>query len=580
MNTKPPETATRRARNLIAFLGLVAVLGLSFGLTSQAQDKDKDKDKDKKDGPAPVKPAIDAGKDAKDAKGDTPQYRLRNAVMMGYSRPGSPDDPIKNGKEVPIAFVNDKDKILGGTVYFMVLERIGADKNAADTWGTGMGDFDGRFTPGRNFDGGVSPRLDTKAKYIYLYQVVNDRGLEPQAIAPAGFNAVRAEDIAGFGLKLLVDPRYITSWGHFQGSAFNAVAKDRNQINTVKAAADGAETSIRLAVSANPSIVAELPNHRFMYRSPAYSLGKLAGTMELGTDVENLKKSFNDEYLNKNQGAITAAFVANELKAATEGAKEPSFVQLMYFAGEEQLPIGAVVNDEEAARAMFRVDWRGGSAVKLGQSSVVFGFTSDVPPVHEAIGIADAEAALRGSGIRQVLADDNITPAAAPGTAPGTAPTPSGPSAGGGGAILGAGGIASMGGTPGGGGGGLGFPGGAIGAAPPAFAGGGGIGGGTGSGTGNGTTTPTTATTQTQAQTGSQQGGQTVNFAATLINQQQQQQQQKQLQFQLQNQQNNQNHHHHNVVPAPASLLLGLLGLPGLFMLRRRQKEAVQDAAA
>ena len=39
----------------------------------------------------------------------------------------------------------------------------------------------------------------------------------------------------------------------------------------------------------------------------------------------------------------------------------------------------------------------------------------------------------------------------------------------------------------------------------------------------------------------------------------------------------NRNHQRNNVVPAPASLLLGLLGLPGLFLLRRR-KEAVQAA--
>jgi hypothetical protein len=602
----------------MAFLGLAAFLGLSLGISASAQEKDK------KEAPAPVKPAMDAGKDAKDAKADGPQYRLKNAVMMGYTRPGSPDDTIKNGKVVPAAFTDTKDKILGGTVYFMVLERVGggavADRDAGDTWGTGMGDFDGRFTPGRNFDGGVSPRLDTKAKYLYLYQIVNDRGLEPQAIAPAGFNAVRAEDLAGFGLKLLVDPRYITSWGHFQGSAFNAVAKDRNQINAIRTAADGTETPIRLAVSANPSIVAELPNHRYMYRSPAYNLGKLARTMEVGSDVENLKKSFNDEYLTKNKGAIQAAFVENELKADLEGAKEPAFVQLMYFGGEDQLAnaglfnggilnaglfngglanVGvvnaglvnnAVINDETPARGMFRVDWRGANFMKLGQHSVAFGFTSDLPPVHEPIGIADAESALRGNGIRQVIADGSITPAAAPGTAPGMAPTPSGApgGGGGGGAMMSGGGLASLGGGGGIGGGGLGFPGGGIGLARAPLIGGGTGGGTTGATTGTTTgTTPTTPTTTTpttattQAQTGSQQGGQTINFTATLTNQQQQQQQQQQAQ--LQNQRNNNNNHHnhgHNVVPAPASLLLALLGLPGLFMLRRRQKQALQTASA
>src|SRR5438067_9720021 len=182
-------------------------------MTAHAQDKGKKE---------PVKPAVEGGM-GKDVKVDGTSYRLKNIVRLGYTRPGYPDDTTKKGEVVQAAYTDYQGKILGGTVYFMVLERVGPDRSdrpaidAADNWGTGLGDFDGRFVPGRNFDGGVSPRLDTRAKYIYLYQMVNDRGLNPiSAENFAAMGKIRAQDLASFGLKLLVDPRYITSWGHFQ----------------------------------------------------------------------------------------------------------------------------------------------------------------------------------------------------------------------------------------------------------------------------------------------------------------------------------------------------------------------------
>src|SRR5439155_3370983 len=121
---------------------------------------------------------------------------------------------------------------LGGTVYFLVLERTGTGTGTGfdgDTWGTGTADFDRQFSEGRNFEGSYSPSLDTKARFVYLYQIVNDRGLRPQSqdnpISPVIFAGEKedapaappAVDISSFTLKLLVDPRYITSWGAFQG---------------------------------------------------------------------------------------------------------------------------------------------------------------------------------------------------------------------------------------------------------------------------------------------------------------------------------------------------------------------------
>jgi hypothetical protein len=603
-------------------LGLIAFLGLSFALTAQAQEK-KD---DKKD--EAVKPAQGEAKGGKDD--DKAQKRLRNVVRLGYTRPANMDDHVKGDKVIPVAFTDATGKIIAGTVYFTVLERAdrtdrGRDRDQdgepaeeGDTWGTGSAGFDGRFVPGRNFEGGVSPRLDRKARYIYLYQFVNDPGLDPQAIRPAAIEKVRAEEVASFALKLLVDPRYITSWGHFQGSGFTAFVPDRALNNQIRLAANGEQEKVRLAVSSNPSILAELPQKQHRYRSPAYSLGKMAKNFDLGNGLENLAKSFDHQYLVKQAAVLPAAFVQNQIKV-DDRLKEPDFVQVQYFTGNERLAFGngdvangGDVENRDTATGIFRVDWRGGKEVKLGQHSVVFGFTTDLAPVDEPIVIANQEEALRGQRmIKELLGGSRDEPAPQPvgqaggneapdglqftsfirpdaalgrallrqggtgsGVAPGTAPTPVGGGAPAAGGAMGGGGgaMGTMGGLGGiGGGGGIGFPGGAIGGArAPAFGGGGGFGSGSGSGN--------TGQQGTQAQQGTT--GTTVNVNNTLTNQQKQQQQQQQQQRQAQLQAliallencncRNMHHHHHNVVPAPASLLLGVLGIPGLFLLRRR----------
>ncbi|MBI3822940.1 MAG: hypothetical protein HY289_09730 [Planctomycetes bacterium] len=166
-----------------------------------------------------------------------------------------------------------------------------------------------------------------------------------------------------------------------------------------------------------------------------------------------------------------------------------------------------------------------------------------------------------------------------------TLPAGPAPAAGVDGGIGVAGGYGGFGGAaPGGGGGGAGIPG--FGGSFSRPGSGGGFGGGTGSGSSD----------QTQRQPQQQSGAQNIiiNFDATLLNTQQQNQNQNQFQIQQQNQNQNQHqsnrnnhghghHGHHNghVVPAPASLLLGLLGLPGLLLLRRRKAaDALPDMTA
>src|SRR5262249_39728178 len=92
--------------------------------------------------------------------------------FTGYTRPGTQVDK-KAGGVHPAAANGKLPDTIGITVYFQVYERDGRDPR--DPWGTGMEGLAERFVPGKG-----SPvderRLDTAARYFYLYQICNDSG--------------------------------------------------------------------------------------------------------------------------------------------------------------------------------------------------------------------------------------------------------------------------------------------------------------------------------------------------------------------------------------------------------------------
>src|SRR5205823_3281832 len=93
------------------------------------------------------------------------------------------------------------EKAIGVTIYFMVLDRkTGRKGGYGDSWGVGIRDFDATFVSGRNND---RERLDADARYLYMYQIVNDREGTKAAV----------KDVT---VRIVVDPRLITSWGHFR----------------------------------------------------------------------------------------------------------------------------------------------------------------------------------------------------------------------------------------------------------------------------------------------------------------------------------------------------------------------------
>jgi len=361
-----------------AALGFLAVSFLASGAGSRAQEKEKGREKE-------LAPAVDQAKGGK----------LRTAIRAGYTRFGSPEDKLNpNGSVRPMAWDLDvKDKLIGCTIYFVVLARTGND---GDTWGTGMAGFDGKFIEGKNYQKNFSPALDTPAKYLYLYQVVNDRGLPPVSevkLAAGQEMSNMPLPIASASLTISVDPRYITSWGHFRGTGFVATVPNRKANgDVVVPAADKAPKDIRLAVSSNASILGEIGDKRYRGTSarpaPTHSLGSLADSFGLGPSNLNLKQSEEYKELEnrKVKGIALAAFEDKVLQAqGADHAREPEFVQLLYYPAK--LRSGQPLTTE------FRADWRGKEILDLGRHSVVFGFTSDLPPKDEPIRIEDLDKA-------------------------------------------------------------------------------------------------------------------------------------------------------------------------------------------
>jgi hypothetical protein len=139
--------------------------------------------------------------------------------FTGYTRPGT-----NKATTLAAGAVRTEKGGLGSTVYYMVLDR--AEGTEGDTWGSGIKSFDSFFVPGRDC---ADKKLDTSARYLYLYQVVNDR--PPDGGQPSG-------PVQSATVRLLVDPGRLNSWGYFarrdgkegndvQGVGFAVDVKDK-----------------------------------------------------------------------------------------------------------------------------------------------------------------------------------------------------------------------------------------------------------------------------------------------------------------------------------------------------------------
>jgi hypothetical protein len=119
--------------------------------------------------------------------------------FTGYTRPGNPTGREGGPEARPVALdPTSPNTPMGATVYFRVFE---LSDDSADPWGTGIPNIEREFVPGQASRGRGSDKLDTTARYLYLYQVINDSG--------------RPAQLKSTAIRLLVPTHLITSWGHF-----------------------------------------------------------------------------------------------------------------------------------------------------------------------------------------------------------------------------------------------------------------------------------------------------------------------------------------------------------------------------
>jgi hypothetical protein len=507
----------------------------------------------------------------------------------GYTRPGTPSDQEEAGKIISAA---GEKNALGGTVYFMVLDRL--EGQPGDTWGTGIKDFDSTFKPGKGTSRSGSPALDTSARYLYLYQTVNDRG-SPSSIQSTS-------------VRLLVPPHLITSWGHFTESKDG---KPVRAIGFTMTAADGkGGTGIRLISTENPGVSDRLyrdPAPHFPAPSP-YGLGKMLGAKEKpaagdepwghdpdavllieAADFEGAPAPRSVEGYTTGlnyaaySGLYPSAYASSAMPMSYVGGYSPcaspcgSFapvapVAYAPLAAAPGAPVAfAGVEDGRTAEtrrfAAVRAIWAE-PALKPTERSTIFAFTSNEPPTFDATrvrGLPPGVVAAAGADVRTAeLKTDGEVPTPITRVAFETAAPATGAV---GGQLGSLGGVGPVGGA------GVGLPvgGAALGTAPA-----GSTGGGAAGSTGGGRQNQPQQTQQNQHQnqpqnqnqSQSQPQNQTINQSTTVNVKQQQQQQQQQKQKQSQSQSNTDGA---PMVPEPAALVLILLGLPFVFLFGRRR---------
>ncbi|MFQ3592324.1 MAG: hypothetical protein SNJ82_03925 [Gemmataceae bacterium] len=477
-----------------------------------------------------------------------------------------------------MAEVLKKSKPVGVTIYYMVLDRESGRSTPGDRWGTGIPDFDQKFIAGMNNDRST---IDPDARYLYLYQLVNDSG--------------REASIRTLSIRLIVDPRLITSWGHF--AERKRTDKGEQSVRGVGFAfpfqtKEGKEPTIRAVSTAFQAVT----NKQYLSPAPAVkaervfsfapiSLGEFVPVAEgedVGREPDAILIVPNAELGRGEKGEYLRPSMINDSERIP-GLDDPKYRDLIRKQWQTRWPV---------VRAFWNTQM-----VKPRQRSTLFGFTSVAPPTLAEASIAGRalnlgtdkpeDGKVRPAGDEGKIDDRNLAAALEGPT--GTLPTPivdeppalpvtPAANEGGIGAAGGAGGLGAfpggLGGLPAlgsvGSGGGSGALGGAF---FPARGGAGGGGGGFGVGGGeNG------SGGSNEQRDDLNKGSLLTNTVNVNVNQsqtQQQQQQQQQQQGQAQGQVNI----NVNVIPIPSAWLLGLLGLPAFYFFGRRTKSTAENQA-
>jgi len=322
--------------------------------------------------------------------------------FTGYTRIGDP--PLEGKGDPKIKLTAEEAKGIGVTVYFMVLDRRAPVKgkvHSGDTFGLGVENADRMFVPSRTSDRG---KLDTEARYLYLYQVVNDSRRDDAA-----------RDVA---VRLIVDPRYITSVGHFRDEVKKEKAKGTFRIglgfaivdkNADKNKADGVPTVLPVSTERqvaprakylNPAPAVTVPENT--YAVTRISIGQRAAK---GGDVAPaILAAAGEDEVGKEPTTVSIVYNAR-FRSAVANSTDFGYIRPLGLSDVDALP------GEGAPRGRLRDDWKNRfPAVKAffnedpvgrRQRSTIFGFTSNLGPVKRETAVtpltpAEAKGAAKG----------------------------------------------------------------------------------------------------------------------------------------------------------------------------------------
>ena len=501
--------------------------------------------------------------------------------FTGYTRPGVPAGKVVREKADKVRFVADQGEVkgpqFGGSVCFMVIDLHHRDDD--ELYNSVVRDMLKAFKPGEDGAGRASPDFDRGARYLYLYQMVNDM--------PGAETGVRSSSV------FLIDPALVTSWGHFVGHGFTLAETEKGK---------------RVIRPVSSAYVVE-PG-QWLYRNPdrEHITEQLQGIDKFAAiDRTGIRVGTGEDPVRSPDTVVLVAGARTYERSASMFLPGASYHGTSHRAGPcapygqfgqpapvagasaEVLPQPTVLGPsavDRTGRTFLRASWLNENVLRPRERSALYGFTSHHPPCYDDV-------QLRGVNLTGVKPAAGVALAALGAAPVGRVPTPVAPPeevVG----VMGAGGVGlgSLGGVmPGGGVGGGGF-----GFAPPGLvsipgsSGGGGFGGGNGGGNGGGMGGgPGTGGPGTGVGQGVPQAvNVNVTPAAVNVNVQQtanpqqtvsQQQVVKQTITQKQSQSQAQAQVQIQVIPEPAALLSALLGLPALLWVRRR-RAAKADAAA
>ena len=198
----------------------------------------------------------------------------------------------------------DEPKAFGGSIYFMVLDR--GEGHGNDTWGTKIKDFDPTFQAGLDDALKPSPGLDKKARYLYLYQVINDRG-SPSPISRSDHSPhhrPRPHHVVGLlRAAPTKDPRRRLGVGTGVGFLSDASVKNVGRADVHRAPRRPGQAALR----------AETPRAR---RSPnPYGLGQIK--------VNNAVKAVADDPEAENTGRTPATVLLLDTRRLQGRAGDP-----------------------------------------------------------------------------------------------------------------------------------------------------------------------------------------------------------------------------------------------------------------